>query len=257
MSTEIANCWVTRSRPDPQARIRLFCFPYAGGAASLFKSWANDMPAKIEVCPLQLPGRENRIQETPFVRVPALISAVATVLRSALERQPGPFALFGHSMGALIAFELARYLCAQGQPPAYLFVSGMRAPQRYMTGYPVHTLPDDMFIQILREMHGTPEEILQNTELMQILLPTLHADFELCYSYVYHPGPALPCAITAFGGTQDVAVSEEDLQAWSEQTSQHFRSSLLPGDHFFLQHAYHPLVREIAQDLSCILQTVE
>jgi surfactin synthase thioesterase subunit len=255
MSIASTNTWVTCPQPREQAHIRLFCFPFAGAGASLFKSWADLLPPDIEVCPIQLPGRENRLRDVAFTRFPSLVRALARAMQPYMQT---PFAFFGHSMGALIVFELARYLHSVDAPlPCKLYVSGFRAPQYWTTSYPVHTLPDDQFLRVLREMRGTPEEILMDTELMRVLLPTIRADFELCHSYVYTPAEPLPCPIFALGGLVDSAISCADLDAWSEHTSKMFRSAMLPGDHFFLLGAQKLLLQTISYDLLPLPKKVE
>jgi medium-chain acyl-[acyl-carrier-protein] hydrolase len=154
-----------------------------------------------------------------------------------------PFAFFGHSMGALISFELARQLRRQHAPgPIALFVSAHRAPQRPAPNPPVHSLPQDEFVEELRRLNGTPEAVFQDAELMQLLLPTLRADFAVCETYTYMPEEPLECPILAFGGLQDHEVSRDDLAAWRAQTHRTFKLRMVPGDHFFLHSARASLV---------------
>jgi acyl transferase domain-containing protein/surfactin synthase thioesterase subunit len=232
--TQDANPWITPLQRNPQARLRLFCFPYAGAGASIFRTWLKDVPPEIEICPIQLPGRENRLKETPFTRLSPLIQALAPFLRPYLDI---PFAFFGHSLGALLSFELAREFRKQNFPsPVHLFVSGSRAPQIPDLDVPIHRLPEPKFLESLRRLNGTREEVLQNPELLQVFLPALRSDFAILETYFYATQERLDCPITAFGGMEDSKVSHEQLDAWRNQTSGEFKLQLFPGDHFFLHH---------------------
>ncbi len=236
-------------RPNPQARLRLFCFPYAGGGASIFRSWPNDLPDWIEVYPIQLPGRENCIRDAPFRRLLPLIDELTDRCLSLVSEKP--FAFFGHSMGALIGFELTRRLRQRSMPqPIHLFVSGARAPQIHNPRPPIHNLPDDQFKEAVRDFNGTPEAILQHEELMQILLPCLRADFEVYETYIYQPEPPLSIPISVFGGWQDKKISSHELEAWRSQTSGAYSMRMFPGDHFFLNSAHEPLLQNISRILT-------
>jgi medium-chain acyl-[acyl-carrier-protein] hydrolase len=161
-----------------------------------------------------------------------------------------PFALFGHSLGAVLAFELARYLSSAGGPsPSHLIVSGHAAPQIPDERPPIYDLPDGGFIEKLREFGGTPEEVLGHRELMELLLPMLRADFQASETYVYRPGRKLACPVTALGGLRDNYVSRADLEAWAEQTSGEFSVGLFPGDHFYLNADEDQLLEVVAARL--------
>src|SRR5258708_6849949 len=180
-TTTLPKSWLVCPRPSPRASLRLFCFPHAGAGVSAFSTWTPEGLPGVELCLVQLPGRENRIQETPITRLPVLVQMMADALGPAMT---GQFAFFGHSMGALVAFELARELRRQGRRmPQYLFASGHRGPQLENTSRRLHMLPDDELIQELAEMNGTPAEILDNKEFMQLVLPIFRADLELCETY--------------------------------------------------------------------------
>src|SRR5262245_7864563 len=239
--------WLAPVRPRPRSVVRLICFPFAGGGASVFRGWADGLPDSVEVCPVQLPGRESRFSEPAFTRLGPLIEALARSLPPHLDRL---FGFFGHSLGALVAFELARRLGRDGGPqPVQLFVSGCGAPQARTPERSVHTLQDAEFREELRHLNGTPSSVLDNDELMEVLLPTLRADFALCETYTFAPGPPLTCPVSALGGLGDDAVSRQDLDAWREQTTGPFRRYMLPGDHFFLLTAQPLLLRALARDL--------
>jgi medium-chain acyl-[acyl-carrier-protein] hydrolase len=205
------------------------------------------LPDFVEVCPVQLPGRETRFREAPFTRLGPLIEALAGELGPRLDP---PFAFFGHSMGALLAFELARRLRRDGRPqPASLFVSGCGAPQIRTQEPPIHALPVANFREKLRALNGTPAAVLENEELMDVLLPTLRGDFALCETYTYTAAPPLSCPISAWGGLGDDTVGCRDLAAWRAQTTGTFRLRMLPGEHFFLHSAQPLLLRALAQEL--------
>jgi medium-chain acyl-[acyl-carrier-protein] hydrolase len=238
--------WFPFIRPRPGAEVRLFCFPYAGGGASVFRDWAGRLPGHVEVCPVQLPGRETRFREPAFTRVAPLVEALAQSLRPKLDR---PFAFFGHSLGALVAFELSRRLQRDYRlQPTRLFVSACEAPQIRSPGKALHTLPPAEFREELHRLNGTPDAILDNDELMELLLPTLWADFSVYETYTYVSGPPLTCPITVLGGLSDDTVSRQGLDAWCEQTTGPFRLLQLPGDHFFLNSAQPLLIHALARD---------
>lgn len=225
--------WINRWRYKPQARLRLFCFPYAGGGASIFRFLSEQAPAEIEICPVQLPGRENRLSEPAFFSLDLLLATLLKILSPYFDI---PYAFFGHSMGALISFELARSLrqIRQIRKPGHLFVSGHRAPHLSDPRPPAHLLPDPQLIETLRRLHGTPEDVLEHGELLQLLLPLLRADFTLCETYNYRLEPPLSCPISALGGLQDQEVPHESILAWRQHTSDSFQTHFFPGNHFFL-----------------------
>ncbi|HEV2863952.1 MAG TPA: alpha/beta fold hydrolase [Pyrinomonadaceae bacterium] len=224
--------WLPSRAPDAGAGLRLFCFPYAGGGTLAFRDWQRRLPASVELCPVQMPGRETRLRERPFTDLRSLVREVARALAPGLDT---PFALFGHSMGALISFELARELRREhGVEPVHLFVSGRRAPQIPYTHPSLHDLPEPEFVEQLRRLNGTPAEVFGQPELLQLLLPRLRADFQLCETYRYDAERPLGCPVTAFGGLQDPDTTAPHLEGWREQTASSFAAHMLPGDHFFL-----------------------
>jgi medium-chain acyl-[acyl-carrier-protein] hydrolase len=248
MTTATASdSWITRRKPSPQARLRLFCFPYAGGGVSIFRAWSDGLPADVEVCPVQLPGRGTRLMEPPFTRLSPLIEALTQALFPLLDK---PFAFFGHSLGALVSFELARQLRRQyAVQPVCLFISADRAPQIPNRDPSIHSLPEEEFLVELRRLNGTPREVLEDEELRQIMLPLLRADFAIYETYRYSTEPPLNCPISAFGGWQDHRVNRGDLEAWRDQTSGSFSLRMFPGDHFFLNTTQPALLRVLSQEL--------
>jgi len=167
-----------------------------------------------------------------------------------LPHLEGSFAFFGHSMGAIISFELAHLLRREHKPgPAHLFLSGRPAPHRTKKKSPTYNLPEPEFIEELRRLQGTPAEVLAHPELMSVLTPILRADLEICQTYEYAPRPPLECPITVFGGLQDQDVSREQLEGWRDYTSSSFAVRMFPGNHFFLHTSAPVLLRMIAQEL--------
>jgi len=247
-STVPAERWLAYREANPRARLRMFCFPYAGGGASAYRGWGASLPQEIEVCPVQLPGREGRLREPPFTRSEEMITAIADALTPWLDL---PFVFFGHSMGGMIGFELTRELRRRGRTlPLHLFVSGRRAPQLPARDEPIHDLPEPEFIERLRELDGTPEEVLQHAELMKLLIPLLRADFAVNETYEYAEEPPIDIGISAFGGLGDVDVSRDDVEAWSVQTRGRFRMRMMPGGHFFLHNQKDLILESVARDLA-------
>jgi medium-chain acyl-[acyl-carrier-protein] hydrolase len=247
LSNSSSDSWIAGRKPNPQARLRLFCFPYAGGAASVFRNWSDGLPADVEVCPIQFPGRGTRLMEPPFSQLPPLIEALAEALLPLLDK---PFALFGHSLGSLVSFELARELRTKHQArPVRLFVSAGPAPQIPHRGLPIHDLPEKELSAKLLRLNGTPGELLDHKEFMDIVFPSLRADFALYETYRYSSGPPLNCPISTYGGLNDQEVKHNDLEAWRDQTSVSFSIRMFPGDHFFLKTTQSSLLRALSRDL--------
>lgn len=235
------------ARRVPGARLRLFCFPYAGGSAAVYRDWHTLVPGEIEVAAVNLPGRGARFKEPPLDRAEVLVESLAEELGPHMEP---PFAFFGHSMGALIAFELTRLLRREGRRlPERLLVSGRRAPHLPDEDPPIHGLPDAELMEELRQLNGTPEEVLAHPELMELFLPVLRADFAVCEEYRYREEPPLDLPISAFGGVDDPDVERSHVLGWREQTRGGFRLRMFPGGHFFLNDHRDALVRAVVLDL--------
>lgn len=258
MFDQIPEAWVRPSLPGwPAAspRLRLFCLPHAGGGASLFRRWPQHLPAGVEVCPIQLPGRESRLSEPPFTRLALLVQVLARILRPWLDR---PFAIFGYSFGSLVAFELARQLRWQdGRTPAHLFLAAYPAPHLPRPHPPLHHLPDPAFLDGVRRLGGLPAAILQDPELMGLFLPALRADFEVHETYTYRAEPPFDCPITVFGGLQDHHIDQGQLAAWRVHTRGTFQLSMLPGRHFFIEEQWPAIVRDVGTALAPCLVSPE
>jgi len=235
--------WLKCYKPLPDAELRLFCFPYAGSGAISFRSWSDLLPPTVEVYAIELPGRGTRMKEPLYTKMQPLVEAIAPVLLSKLDK---PFAFFGHSMGAIVAFECCRLLRKNyGLLPVHLFVSGRNAPHVPDPDPSVHNASKAAFIQELRRFNGTPEEVLKSAALMEMLLPILRADFELLETYTYVKKPPLECPITAFGGLEDVKTTADGLEAWGEHTIDSFSLHELAGGHFFINSAQSLLLKHI------------
>jgi medium-chain acyl-[acyl-carrier-protein] hydrolase len=238
---------VTCPQPNLHAKLRLFCFPYAGGSSFSFRGWWENLPDTIELCPIELPGRGTQMKSPLLTQLKPLVEAIARDLLPYLDK---PFACFGHSLGGTIAFETIRLLRREyGFNPVYLFVSGCRAPQIPPKTPPIHNLPEPAFIEELRRLNGTPEAVFQSPELMELLIPILRTDFAVMETYVYLPETSLNCPIAVFGGWQDSEVSQADLAAWQEQAIASFSLEMFPGDHFFIYSERSALLNSISSKL--------
>ncbi len=237
--------WLVRFHAGPAGSLRLYCFPYAGGSASMFQRWAQPgvLPQAVEVCAVELPGRGARQQESPLTRFSDLVITLTDALLLSLQEGQA-FALFGHSLGALVSFEVARHLQDRfGLIPRHLFVSGCGAPQRGDACPEIADVPG--LIAYLRGLGATPNE-----QMLARRWPLFQADFALRASYHYIVGrPPLACPITVFGGIQDDSVSRDALAAWREQTLGQCSVYLLPGNHFFLHREQGQLLRHVQSAL--------
>lgn len=216
--------------------VRLLCVPHAGAGASVFRAWGTGLSGDIMVCPVQLPGREGRFRQAPYLHFRPLVRDLATQL---LERVEPPYAVFGHSVGAMLAFELVRQVRSQGgPPPVHLFVSGRHAPQLPSPDEDLRDVPTPRLAAALRQLGGTPELVLNDPDLLASTLTLLRADLSVNETYEYVPQPLLDLPITAFAATADPRADCEQIAAWRAQTSRGFQQHVLPGGHFaILRHA--------------------
>ncbi len=242
------NDWITCPAPNPTARLRLFCLPFAGGGASIYRSWARALPATIEVCPVQLPGRESRLREKPYTDIWLLAETLAGQIQLYAQK---PFAFYGHSMGALLAFELARVLQRQNASmPLTLFLAAHRAAHLSPRRAPISALPREKLILALHRLGGMQEEVAQDQELLDLLLPTLRADLTLCDLYNFAPDTQLDCPFQLYAGRDDMEVPPEDMESWSEHSTQSSSLRIFPGGHFFLRFASDALMQAIGSALA-------
>ncbi len=213
----------------------------------MFMRWPENLPALIEVCPVLLPGRWTRMKEPPFTEITALVWALGESLTPHLDK---PFALFGHSTGALIAFELARWLRKHSaREPVHLFSSGCEAPHLVRRSQLFHALADEEFLQEVRRFQGISEDVLAEPELLELILPILRADFQLTSTYVYKDDRPLTCPVTAFAGADDQVVTRAEVEGWREHTAGKFTLRIFHGDHMFLKTERGALLEAIAGKL--------
>ena len=245
-----STSWLV-SRPAPTRRLRVYCFAYAGGSAASFLPWQNMLPPEIEICAIQLPGRGVRFSEPPYVTMAPLIEKLATLI-PAQDRLP--FVFFGHSLGGLIAFELARYSLRHGLPlPRRLIVSGAEAPQHRPPPKGIHKLDGDALIAALREYNGTPPELLEHRELMALISPTLRADFALVENYQYQPGAPLDMPLTVFAGKQDSHIEPQQVECWAKESTGAFKVRWFEGDHFFLNSETDAVLAALQDEVASLL----
>jgi medium-chain acyl-[acyl-carrier-protein] hydrolase len=234
---------------DPDPRLRLFLFSHAGGGTNSWRGFREGLPPAIELCAVRLPGREERLSEPPFRRMEPLVDALSVALTAVLDR---PFAFFGHSMGALVALALARRLRDQAAPlPVDFVASGYSAPSAIRRRpRPLYQLPRAELIAELRLMGGTPPQVLDEPDLLDLLLPTLRADLEVSETWAAPGAPPLPTPILAAAGTEDASVSDEGLEAWRYETSQRFAWERFTGDHFYSLPGQRALLHQLTVRLS-------
>ena len=239
--------WFPKPMTSQRGQLKLFCFPYAGGTSQIYRGWDEYLPPAVELVPVELPGRNLRLRDPAFVSLPVLVQALTTEISPMADE---PFAFFGHSLGAIVAFELARNMRrVLNREPEVLCVSGRRAPQIPSNKPTTYDLPRDEFIAELRRIDGTPSEVLEHQELMELMIPLLRADFELIETYKYDEGAPLGCPIAAYAGRSDDEATEELMSGWRSQTASGFSLEVVPGDHFFLRASQTRLLRLLSQRL--------
>ena len=243
--------WWPFGVPPAGALGRLFCFPYAGAGASAYATWHRHAPPGLAVVPAQLPGREHRLKESAEPNLHRLVDKLAPAIEPFTGER---YALFGHSMGALIAFELARALRRRGCPlPDAVFVSGRGAPGVPIARRQIHMLSDRQFIDEIRSLSGTPDAILEHPEFTSLFLPALRADFALVETYSATDEPPLASPISAFGGVDDT-IPREALEAWRLHTTARFQLRMLPGGHFVVASARTAILQAVADDLAAAVR---
>jgi medium-chain acyl-[acyl-carrier-protein] hydrolase len=239
---------IYRPRPKTEPRCRLFCFPYAGAGAAIFRLWPSHLPEDVEVVSVHPAGRAHRLREPSLTRVEAMVEMAFESFRYLLDR---PFAVFGHSLGAVVGAEFVRVASAKGMEAAHLFVSS-RPPIRQEIDQ-LHKLADLDFISAMNDRYqGIPKEILADQDLVELLLPALRADIEALETFVHTGRATLGCPISVYGGAADPTVSLADLQAWNNEASAPCDIRLFAGDHFYINRE----AKALLADVSAILDQV-
>lgn len=240
------SAWVVPPPGADAAAVRLFCFAHAGGGGTFFRPWRDGLGPGVEPWPVTLPGRESRIRDRPLRDLDELLDLLHTAIRPHLGR---PFALFGHSMGTLVAYELARRLGPEADALLGLVVSGRRAPHLAARRPPLHPLPDSVFIDQVSAMNGTPSRVLREPELLRMFMPALRADFEINETYVPRPGAGLSCPVLAMVGDADPEADLDEMAAWRSTTTGPFTLRVFRGDHFYLKGTPEPVLRALRTEL--------
>jgi len=210
----------------------LFCFPYAGGGASAFREWTTGLDGIIDVCPIQLPGREERICESGYTEMKKLVQDIADTIEDIVEKRECYF--YGHSMGGKIAYETALELSKRGKKIYHMFISGCEAPHTKISNM-IHNLPDDEFRKEIISFEGTPEELCQDKELFRFFMPLLKSDFTLAETYRAKKCCPLDCPISVMYGTEDGEAKYESVKEWKPYTSKNFDITAFNGGHFFIK----------------------
>lgn len=245
----MSNKWLVPLTNYEHSRIRLFCIPYAGGGASVFRNWKHFLSKEIEAIAIQLPGRETRFSEPPISDFKQLIVQIIANIQPHLSE---PFAIYGHSLGAAIAFELTHELERLGFNPDYVFLSGRQSPELASLRTPIAHLPDNEFLNQLMNYNGTPQEIFENKELIEMLLPMLRADFFLAESYQNDHNKKIKADLSALGSYNDPWLTPKSLEGWRNKTAGKFASSWFKGDHLYLNQDTESLVRYIQATLKLL-----
>lgn len=223
--------WLKRYRPVAAPRFRLICLPHGGGTASFFRSWADALPPEVELAAIQYPGRQDRLAENCIEAMEPLADSIADALQPLLD---APFALFGHSMGATVGYEVTRRLETRQAPPQNLFVSGKATPFKERTGRQLHREDNAAMLAGVRELGGLHETFLHDPDLLEVVLPSLRADLRLMETYRPTADAAIATPVTAYVGEADPGVTVAEAAAWRETTSGGFTLRTFPGGHFFL-----------------------
>jgi len=242
-----SNQWGVRWRPVANPRLRLFCLPHSGGGATTYRAWAGSLGSDIDIVAIRLPGRESRFREPPFSRISDLVPVLIRNLEPLLDR---PHAWFGHSMGALVAFEVCRVVRRHGlAEPRRLLVSGRPAPHLKPQDRPTYNTSDEEFMSLVTQLNGTPFEVQHDRSAFSAFVPTLRADFRMIESYRYYPEPPFDYPISVFGGTEDRVVAVEDLDSWRIHSTAGCTIRLFPGGHFFLHKDQEKFMAAVTADL--------
>lgn len=243
----MSSSWLIPIQQCKQPGVQLFCIPYAGGGASIFRNWKNFLGSEIRASAIQPPGRETRFSEAPILNFENLTRQIADSIEPHLNT---PFAIFGHSLGAAVAFELCCELERRGHFPAHIFLSGRQSPDLPPIRLPIAHLPDDEFLFRLKEYNSTPKEIFENKELVELLLPMLKADFYLAENYHHDQKKMVAANISACGSLGDPWLNPKSLNGWQKRTAGSFTTKWFNGAHLYLNQETESLVRYIQSTLN-------
>ncbi len=246
------DLWIQRYRPSNDPILRLFCFPYAGVGAAVYRLWPASLPTRVEMCAVQLPGHETRLREVPLRDIASMVEGAVEALLPYTDR---PYALFGHSMGGVLAYETSRHLAQRSQrAPSHLFISGRRSPATVERDPPIDHLSDREFaLEINRRYGGIPAEVLDDAEVLALLLPALRADLGALDCYRPPSSSPLPWPLTVYGGIDDLRATREQLDAWRLQAAGAFRLRMFPGAHFYLASQREALLADVSSVLNPLL----
>ena len=248
-NSSVSTSWLIIPKPIPDARTRLFVFPYAGGSPAAFWKWPVYLPDSVEVMLFQFPGKGKRLGESPIVELPVLIHEIVNEMSLYFDKK---FIFFGHSLGALFAFETIRALRKREILPLHFFVSSGLAPNLPNPRKKIHLLPDEEFIKEIRDLNGLPQELFQYPDLVEILLNSLRADFSMLCDYEYSPELSLECPISVYGGVDDPLVDNKHLSAWQNLTTASFSLKLFKGGHFYFNEDERLFFDTLGHDLDAI-----
>jgi surfactin synthase thioesterase subunit len=246
MTASEAALWLPARRRLEAPRVRVLCLPYAGGSATIYRAWSAGLPSDVEVRPVQLPARQDRRHETPLTRVDAIVTPLVAAIEAL---PPAPTAIFGHSFGGLVAYELARRLSAAGTPPLALVVGARHAPHLPPLAPPIHALATEAFVETLHRRYGTAWTLLRDPELMALALPSLRADFAAYESYEHNAGPRLATPITVLHGLQDRTLTREHAEAWGDLTTAGAAVQSIDAGHFFVDTHREWVLAQVRQTL--------
>ncbi|MEV0415077.1 alpha/beta fold hydrolase [Streptomyces sp. NPDC050448] len=238
--------WVRRRPPAPNSKVRLICLPHAGGSASFYFPLSKELEPAVEVLAIQYPGRQDRRHEPNIPSIPDLADQIFAAVRHLDDL---PLALFGHSMGAVLAYELALRMQDAGLPsPVRFFASGRRAPSRHRDDM-VHLGSDAQMVAELRKLSGTNAAMLADPELLEMIMPAIRSDYRAVETYRYEPGRKLDCPVTVLTGDSDPRVSIDEAAAWEEHTTGPMDLTVFPGGHFFLAEQNERVVELLSERL--------
>lgn len=250
-SSDASDLWVRRFHPAPQAPVRLLCLPHAGGSASYFHPVSQRLTPRVETLAVQYPGRQDRRNEPLLETVQDLADQIVEVLRLWQDK---PLALFGHSLGASVAFEVALRMEAQGSLPAALIASGRRAPSA-LRDERVHLRDDTGLLEEIKRLDGTQSQLLEDDEIRRMVLPSIRADYKAAETYRYEPGPPLSTPLYALTGDADPKATTDEVRKWADHTTGQFEMTVYPGGHFYLNTHAPAVTDKIASWLAPLATT--